>query len=159
MGLYKFVRSLDIFESPVGVRYREDSSYTTFCGGSLSIIAWIIIFFFSSTEIWNYIRGNNYNESVVLETLDYDNAVEYNVTDYQAMVAFQLVATDLAKKNQFKGVDVIEEVSQYLKFYFLYTEKLNNTKTFTKIPAILCQEKYEDAPEDILNQFKKTDTY
>ena len=75
------------------------------------------------------------------------------------MVAFQLVATDLAKKGQFKDVDVIDEVSKYLKFYFLYTIKTNNTKTFSKIPAIICQEKYEDAPEEILLQFKKTDKY
>ena len=75
------------------MRYRESTSYGTFCGGICSVIAWLIVLIYSSTEILLYFRGSKYNESVVFENLKYDNDVAYTVTDTQAMIAFQLVAT------------------------------------------------------------------
>ena len=54
----------------------------------------MIILFFSSNEFMMYLKGNNFNESIIFETLDYNNEIVYSVTDTQAMVAFQLVATE-----------------------------------------------------------------
>ena len=47
----------------------------------MSILAFLMILFFSSNEFLMYSKGNNFNESVVFETLVYDNEVVYNVTD------------------------------------------------------------------------------
>ena len=150
MGLYKFVRSLDIFAQTVGVRYREDSQYRTFCGGMCSVLAWLIVLFYSSTEITNYVRGNNYNESIVFETLKYDNEVAYNVADTQAMIAFQLVATQLAVDTK---VDVSVQYKDYLMFYFLYTKKGTDGTDLNKVPAINCLTKYADAEFKLQQQF------
>ena len=81
MRLYSFFRSLDIFSTPVGIRYKESKDYQTGCGGALSLVALIMILFFSSTEIWSFIEGNQYNESMIIENLNYDNTVEYTISD------------------------------------------------------------------------------
>lgn len=47
-----------------------------------------MILFFSWNEFALYIKGNDYTESIVFETLNYDNDVVYNVADNQAMIAF-----------------------------------------------------------------------
>ena len=73
MGFYSMIRSMDIFMTPVSVRYMESSVYKTFCGGALSVIALIMIVLFSSTEVWTFFRGNQYNESLVIENLGYNN--------------------------------------------------------------------------------------
>lgn len=79
MGFESFVRSLDIFEKPVSVRYMQKNSYQTFCGGILSIIAVVMIVMFSATEVWAFVEGNTFNESTVIENLGYDNTITYDV--------------------------------------------------------------------------------
>ena len=71
----------------------------------------MIILFFSSNEFMMYLKGNNFNESIIFETLDYNNEIVYNVTDTQAMVAFQLVATEYGIE---KGIDIMTEYQSYL---------------------------------------------
>ena len=150
MSFYKFVRELDIFRQPVGVRYKQDSVYRTFCGGTLSIIAFMIILFFSSNEFMMYLKGNNFNESIIFETLDYNNEIVYSVTDTQAMVAFQLVATEYGIEQ---GIDIMTEYQSYLQFYFLDISKTTNGKEFSHVEAIQCLEKYNNADDVLVAQF------
>ena len=53
--------------------------YQTACGGVLSIVAFMTIFVFSSAELIAFFEGNQYNESSVIENLDYNNTIEYQV--------------------------------------------------------------------------------
>lgn len=77
--------------------------YRTFCGGMLSILAFVVILFFSTSEILMYILGNKYNESVIFSDLKYNNDLVFNISDTQAMTTFQFVATDYAIRS---GVNV-----------------------------------------------------
>ena len=58
MGFYSTVRGLDLFPTPVGVRYLDNKYYRTFCGGALSLIAVVMICLFSVTELMNFFEGN-----------------------------------------------------------------------------------------------------
>jgi len=62
--------------------------YKTFCGGIVSLLTITLIGFFSATEIWNFLHGNKYNESIGLETLNYNNTLSYTVNETSATVAF-----------------------------------------------------------------------
>ena len=88
MGLYQAIRNIDLFPTPIGIRYLDAKYYRTFCGGALSILAFSMIIIFSLTELSSFLDGNQYNESVVIETLSYNNEIEYKISDEQAMVAF-----------------------------------------------------------------------
>ena len=96
MTVYSFVRNMDWFATPVGVRYKDAKEYKTFCGGVCSFLALTMILFFSMTELWYFIQGNQYNETIVFENLPFNNSLAYRVTDKQSMIAFQFVATEYA---------------------------------------------------------------
>ena len=81
MKLYDFFRNLDIFSTPVGIRYKNSKAYQTGCGGAMSILALFSMLLFSLTEIWPFVGGDKYNESMVIENLTYNNTEEYTVTD------------------------------------------------------------------------------
>lgn len=57
MGVYSAIRAIDLFPTVVGVRYRDNKYYRTFCGGALSILAFSMIFIFSLTEIITFMEG------------------------------------------------------------------------------------------------------
>ena len=73
MTVYSFVRSLDIFTTPVGIRYKNSKDYQTACGGLISLFALLAIGFFAVSELVAFIGGNTYNESLVIENLNYNN--------------------------------------------------------------------------------------
>ena len=160
MGFYTTVRSLDLFPTPVGIRYLDGKYYRTFCGGALSLLAVSMILIFSITELIEFIGSYQYIETVVIENLSYKNEREYVITDTQAMIAFQFVQVDIPEEedgNEQK--DVLGDLDNYLSYYFVKYVKENNTFKSEVVNAIYCTEKYErDYPDntDVLEQFHKT---
>ena len=114
----------------------ESKYYQTFCGGTLSILALLLILFFSSTELKSFFDGNQFNESVLTENLNYANTQEYTVDDNQAMIAFQFV------ENQDYSQDALSQIDSYLSYYFVLIEKTNDVQSKEVVKAVECTGKY-----------------
>ena len=88
------MRRLDIFYTPVGVRYKSDKHYKTFCGGVSSIMALVSISFLTGIVLYAFITGDTFNESTIEENLKWDSNRPYVITDREIVVAFQFVDSE-----------------------------------------------------------------
>ena len=151
MTVYRFVRYLDIFSTQVSVSYMNGRFYKTFCGGSLTIITILLVLFFGITELVTWIDNYTFRESTVIEDLGFDNSVQYNVSQDQAMIAFQFVNTGQD--------DAISQISDYLQFYFVKSTKTVGQSVITNevVSAIPCLNKYtsENSAAKMIEQFHK----
>ena len=125
------LRSIDIFPAPIGVRMNESSTLKTRFGGAMSILAILAMTFFSFGTLLSFtISDDEYKETAVIENLPYKNEITFELTDTEAIIAFQFVrlradassSDDYLKLHSDDGLDKAE-IDKYLRYYFLESDK------------------------------------
>ena len=108
----------------------------------MSIIAIVIMILVSLGSVLAFtLEDDEYQETTVIENLTYNNEREYVLKDTEAMIAFQFVWKDAeAEKEDLNKA----KVDQYLRYFFVDTNKQGNETKITVYPAILCTEKYSN---------------
>ena len=95
----------------------------------------------SFAELIAFFEGNQYNESVIIENLEYDNTIEYQVGQEQAMIAFQFVDTG--------DEDGISRIDDFLQYYFVSTSMEPRKAPINVVTkGVPCLEKYASMADD-----------
>ena len=141
------LKSIDLFPAPVGVRINQGETYTTKCGGIMSILTIITMILVSLGAVLAFILDTaEFNENTEIENLTYDNDQIYELHDTEAMIAFQFVWKDAEAEAQKRLEKSL--VDQYIRYFFVDTNKRGGTTTLEVYPAVLCKDKYSSADYD-----------
>ena len=105
----------------------------------MSIVALLLLIFFSLSHLLPYhLQPDEYKETTVFTNLPYKNDVTFEVSDTEAIVAFQFVKNTHEDPNHLNDRLELKLVDQYFSYYFVQDEKVGVMAKKDVIPVVLC---------------------
>jgi len=132
-GLYRCLKSRDGHGSPIAITYNQNKTYTTACGGFLTILSTLLILVWLSTEIVKVVdRKHTITSTQELNSTAGVDNTPWNMTTSQFLMANWLLTTN---KTLFPN-----EPESYIGRIYVQEGYLpNGTSTFTYFNATSCQ--------------------
>ena len=120
----KFFEWTDRFNVPISFRYKGDDNYSTFLGGLITTIIFLLTAGFGIYYLIPFVNIKNY--SLYYYTINLNQTEEINLYRSKAAIAFGLECSNNTNKTIYDDIKA-EDIFEYRMRYIFYEKNENNT--------------------------------
>ena len=156
----KFFEWTDRFNVPISFRYKGDDSYSTFLGGLITTIIFLLTAGFGIYYLIPFVNRKNY--SLYYYTINLNQTEEINLYQSNASIAFGLECSNNTNKTIYDDVKA-EDIFEYRMRYIFYEKDGNRSNTLSKnytydIPFSTCNDIHFYNNEEIIKSINEQKT-
>ena len=120
----KFFEWIDRFNVPISFRYKGDDNYSTFLGGLITTIIFLLTAGFGIYYLIPFVNRKNY--SLYYYTINLNQTEEINLYRSKAAIAFGLECSNNTNKTIYDDIKA-EDMFEFRMRYIFYEKDENNT--------------------------------